>query len=98
MTQDKAYRHAVAVENTQKNSNAYNSTSHIKVIHPAALDDNTPEERIYDSAKNKINTKDSTLAATNNNTTSRKNVAFVDEPYTATNPVSLRMLNVTIMV
>lgn len=76
MTQDKAYRHAVALENTQKNSNAYNSTSHIEVIHPVALDDNTPEETIYDSVTNKINTKDSTLAATNNNTTSRKKCGF----------------------
>ena len=72
MTQDKAYRHIVALQRAQKNSNAYNPTLHIAVIHTGTVDDAAPEETIYDSVTSKINMKDSNLAATNNNTTSRK--------------------------
>ena len=72
MTQDKADRHAVALERAQKNSNAYNPTSHIAAIHTGTLDDDAPEETIYGSVTSKINSKDSNLAATNNNTSSRK--------------------------
>ena len=60
MTQDKAYRQAVALESTQKNSDAYNPTLHIAAIHTATLDNDAPEETIYDSVTSKINTKDST--------------------------------------
>ena len=76
LTQDKAYRHAVALESAQNNSNTYNPTSHIAVIHTATRDDDGPDETIYDSVTNKINTKDSTLAATGHNTISRKKCAF----------------------
>ena len=76
LTQDEAFRYVVALESSQKNSNAYNPTSHIAAIHRATLDDDALEETIYDSATNKINTKDSTLTATNNNTNSRKKCGF----------------------
>ena len=72
LTQDEAYRHALALKSAQKNSNAYNLTSHITAIHMVKLDDDAPGETIYDSVTSKINTEDSTPAATNNNTTSRK--------------------------
>ena len=76
LTQDEAYRYVVALDSAQKNSNAYNPTSQIAAIHMATLDDDAPEETIYDSVTNKINTKNSTLAATNNNTNSRKKCGF----------------------
>ena len=37
-------------------------------------------QTIYHSVTDKTNTKDSILAATSNNTTSRKNVDFVEQP------------------
>ena len=100
LTQDKAYRQAVALESTQKNSNAYNPTLHIAAIHTATLDNDAPEETIYDSVTSKINTKDSTLAATNNNTTSRKKCSFCGGTLNSCQsyPVPLRKLNVIIAV
>ena len=77
LTQGEAYRYAVGLESAQQNSNAYNPTSHIAAIHMATLDDDdAPEETVYDFVTTKINTKDSTLAATRNNTNSKKKCGF----------------------
>ena len=81
MTQDEACRHERAIESAQKNSNAYNPTSHIATIHTATLDDDAPEEIIYDSVRSKINTKDLILAATNNSITSKKKCRFCGETF-----------------
>ena len=43
LTQDEAYRYAVALESAQNNSNAYNPTSHIAAIYRATLDDDALE-------------------------------------------------------
>ena len=77
LTQGEAYRYAVGPESAQKNFTAYNPTSHIAAIHMATLDDDdAPEETVYDFVTTKINTKDSTLAATCNNTNSKKKCGF----------------------
>ena len=77
LTQDEGYRYTVGLESPQKNSNDYNPASHIAAIHMATLDDDgAPEETVYDFVTTKINTKDSTLAATHISTNSKKKCGF----------------------
>ena len=70
LTQEEAYKHAVALESAQKNSNAYNPTPHVAAVHtPSVLGDTDEEENSEYSSKD----SDSTVAAaTNSNNTKKK--------------------------